>query len=119
MREIKFKVYSLIDKKFLENLHFIDNDWDLCFSDFWWKAIRYENQDNYKVLFSTWLKDKKWIDIFESDIVKGSWNYIWEVIYDNDFLQYRFKNWREFDYYWLKKLEIIWNIYENKDLLPK
>jgi hypothetical protein len=118
--EIKFKVYSKIDKKFLENLHFIDNNWDLGFTEFWWKIIRYENQDNYKILFSTWLKDKNWVRSFEWDIVEFIYNfntYIW-IIWNNKYFHSCIFVWeKEYHIDNMKRWEIIWNIYENPNLI--
>ena len=66
MREIKFKVFSKIDNKFLENIHYIDNQGDLYFSAFG-KPIIYENQENYKICEFTWLYDKNWKEIYENE----------------------------------------------------
>lgn len=116
MREIKFLVWiwewtkwEWCDfKKALSEDYIKFNDWLIEWQD-----------DSVIIRQYTWLKDKNWKKIFEWDILKWSWNYIWEIIYDNDFLQYRFKNWRELDFYWVNNLEIIWNIYENPELLNK
>jgi hypothetical protein len=113
MREIKFRAWY----------HWAWDprvEWFMSYSEkdnAWNLEIFFRNVQDFslwvEVMQYTWLKDNNWKEIYEGDYVKGSWDYIWEVIYDNDFLQYRFKNWRELDYYWLNKLEIIWNIYEN------
>ena len=101
MREIKFRAWDWGDMSFFDL-------WDNFYNNPWADKI---------FMQYTGLIDKNGKKIYEGDIVKGGWNYIWEVIYDEDFLQFRFKNDRELDYYGLNKLEIIWNIYENPDLL--
>ena len=114
MREIKFRAWDWKKMSNLFDLWDLSYEWfpNMCLDDSWEEIMPHIIFMQY-----TWLKDKNGKEIYEGDIVKGGWNYIWEVIYDEDFLQFRFKNDRELDYYGLNKLEIIWNIYENPDLL--
>ena len=69
----------------------------------------------------TGLTDKNGKKIFEGDILKGSWNTIFKVVYDDCYLGFRAKEKTDFhnciDYYGLNTIEVIGNIYDNPELL--
>jgi uncharacterized phage protein (TIGR01671 family) len=136
MREIKFKIWSEIDKKFLENTHYIDNNWLIHFSACKWPLIAYENQEKYKIVQYTWLKDKNWKEIYEGDVMQYKCKYPishqntmpWKkynrisnwVIYSEKWacflIDTTFENEEIFLWFETKnQWEIIWNIYENKE----
>lgn len=65
--------------------------------------------------------DKNGTMIFDGDIVKGCWDTVFEVYFDEDYLQYRARNAdgssREIDYYGESdKLEVIGKIHDNPEL---
>ena len=79
----------------------------------------WQTEYNKNIMQYTWLKDKNWVDIYEFDIINvytSEWNFVWiyEVV---------FWNWSFCVPWWwthnLIKSEVIWNIYENKDLLSE
>lgn len=80
-----------------------------------------EQEEDYILMQYTGLKDKKLKKIFEGDIVKFD-NKLYKVIWDNDECRFGLTNnventlllltsWR------MQKLEVIGNIYENRELI--
>lgn len=91
-----------------------------------WK--RDDEIDRFKLMQSTGLKDKNGVEIFEGDIVRNiQTNSVGKVIWDFHNIGYYYsvkrKNTELFDHFTLfnakNKLEVIGNIYENKDLLEE
>lgn len=130
-REIKFRAYDTREWK-MSYSWLIDFSWDIMK---WITIIQY-----------TWLKDLHWKEIYEWDIVKYKWIYEWVVVFWEYRLEnftkhdlqlhhswWYIKDWikkysikelyynLQIDYSikkdWINYLEVIWNIYENKDLL--
>ena len=119
-REIKFRAWDKVLKKFLISENHPQGDNSLFWAVAYWLPI----------MQYTWLKDKNWKEIYESDIVKFKsknwWNepekYIEEIKFNNwqfspieiefdcddDFYSYKY-----FDF------EIIGNIYETPENLIK
>lgn len=134
MREIKFRAWNLKDFDYIDI-----SDW---ISEYESRVL----QENPVTQF-TWLLDKNWKQIFEWDIIKVSiWTkanpkfFNKEISYFEEYGIYAMKwqeNWRKQDEtipfwkswssttyspylltkYWTSKLEIIWNIYENPELI--
>lgn len=69
----------------------------------------------------TGLTDKNGKEIFEGDIVKGAWDTIFQVVYDDCYLGFRAKEkdgmHNCIDYYGLDRIEIIGNVHDNPELL--
>lgn len=121
MREIKFRAWiteNPVDKSWM-------NYCDLkSFDDINWSN---------DIMQFTWLLDKNGKEIYEWDVVKyklpdepfwrGEWEKIWKIIYDAELSWYRVE-WEysqhqhsEYIYESPYTTEIIWNIYENPELL--
>lgn len=106
MREIKFEYIYSNWKDFIKKSFTLDeiSNWD-CY-EFMSDMPMYKD---YKLLTYrqyTWLKDKNWVDIYEWDIV--SW---WKIV------EWRWWAWWYSNIMYADKIEIIWNIYENPELL--
>ena len=104
-REIKFRAW----------------DWKEMYSpsiDWWDFSISQVLNDTDNLMQYTWLRDKNWKEIYEWDIVKV-WDYEWlEIVFqDGRFIPLLWED-DEYEDDWTREtLEVIWNIYENKELL--
>jgi len=106
MREIKFEFWASHTEKMITMKEAIE-EWTLEF------ILR--KSDTFKVRQYTWLKDKNWKEIYEMDIVNCQWgNY--EVFFI-DWIFYTKSKHIQIPLYSLPVKEIIWNIYENPNLL--
>jgi len=110
MREIKFNAFNEAIWEMLYNVWF-DNT---CI-----------NWDNWIIFLEyTWLKDKNWKKIFEWDIIFW-WDSNYKIIFNNEYWCFE-----AVDKLWTRcnlsqfvcnptKNEIIWNIFQNPNLLIK
>ena len=116
MREILFRGKSKsIDKgKWIYGSFVEDTDLNTCYIRD--KKRVYELVDGETVGQYTGLTDKNGKKIFEGDLVKGCWGSIFEVYYDDDYLQFRAKTIdglnNNIDYFGsTHQIEVIGNIY--------
>jgi len=140
MREIKFRVFDWYKMQYLDtqdNEIFIWFDW-LCYKvDSWIESYEIKQLKDIILMQYTWLKDKDWKEIYEWDILEcyDSWKPYRCIIEWKDELASCWCCFESFDWSWfawtviwnehhssslatsIDKSKIIWNIYENKDLL--
>lgn len=135
MQEIKFRAWLKDEKKMVnaEHIRFDEKKiyYKVCFDN---EKPYFYNMRGFKeieLMQYTGLKDKNGVEIYEGDIVKAN-GYIYKVIYWKEEAKYHLTS----DYYdsdcsfgdvWdvfikgnngeYKDLEVIGNIYENKELL--
>lgn len=88
-----------------------------------WTLKELQDEDNKCVIMqSTWLRDKNWDMIFESDII-NTWEHDFEknliVEWNQNIAGFQMVNTstRSFSYFDPEKTEIIGNIFENRELL--
>lgn len=120
MREIKFRAWNKIAKYFIP----------------WWNIISFTQDEwllrkDIEIMQYTWLKDNNLKEIYDWDIieyenVKDDEIEIWQVRWcDDDTTWWVFwqlyKIWGDKDWVNLKpyQMTVIWNIYENPELLNK
>ena len=135
MREIKFRAWNYDNKiMILENeLTWIEfnNPIIIQYND--WEWLNYCR--NYELMQYTWLKDKNWKEIYEWDVVKyeDKTRCKWDDLLINritfNIPQHRYWIWKWINcekdsslFIYLtpkncKKIEKIWNIYENPNLI--
>ena len=134
MNEIKFRAWDTTDNTMWEPWNPYITQFQafeiadrLCSGRF----LRKEEEHNYIFSQYTWLKDMNWKEIFEGDVVElHNWGIrsneeiIWisEIYWDTEYNQWDFKmiDWEYIDDQygrWRQSPKIIWNIYENPNLL--
>lgn len=126
MREIKFRAWDWKEMFKVSEIKYIN--WKtikkVIATDAWYWDDCYAHWEKYSEILMqyTWLKDKNWKEIYEWDIMKSCYWDLTTIIFNDE-------NWR-FEWnksFWcshkdMKDLlrygwEIIWNIYENPNLL--
>ena len=119
MKELNIKIFDKHHKQFLP--HYMLESITVNKLYFWTM-----NKD-YVIVLSTWLKDRNNKEIHTGDIVKYNFMHQEEISYVSYFKTWAYGiSWcDEFLYYfidkptWLVDVEVIWNIYKDKDLLIK
>lgn len=118
-REIKFRAWY--DNKMYEPV-FV-----------WWLQVPMVHNNNfdivnlcahteeYHIMQYTWLKDKKWKEIYEWDIVNIYWKKEYNAIIIYEWCEFK-KKYIIDNKTWnleilIKATEVIWNIYENSELI--
>ena len=127
MRPIKFRAWNFFEKKMLE----VDELNHIASWSFEWMlwvngvnrtiGIQWWNHNDCIIMQSTWLLDKNDKEIYEGDIVQSTRPAAmkYKVIRDNEVAWFLFEDEFEDCFHPNKvwELIIIWNIYENSELV--
>lgn len=113
MREIKLRAWDESTNRMLDHDYLLKHS---C------KNVFMVYGDSGRLMQSTGLKDKNGVDIYESDIIKGTSriNEDWSPLQKVTFLNgcFMFGNWNAHEYFNKHtNIEIVGNVYENSDLL--
>ena len=118
MREIKFRAWDKKENILMTSMVY---DWCLCFGFAPELPTTVKtNWDNPNLLLMqfTWLQDKNWVDIYEWDIVRDEDYWYNQMNYEVEFYEWRYGAFYDYEQFlgW-KVFTIIWNIYENPELI--
>ena len=121
MREIKFRVWSEDDKEMLYTRD-INWDYDWATRDFHW--FSWDSLDSAELMQYTWLKDKNGVEIYEWDILEIDKWYDGKYKREVEYYEWRFAPLVQVEYwynaidnYYPNSFEVVWNIYQNPELL--
>lgn len=138
MRPTKYKIWDTVNKEWFDDTTaLISQDGRLQFWHMYKKQLEPLEEETYIPVFFTWLFDKNWKEIYEGDIVETN-NYCGkthfliqhETQYCGSFSSFNARHIRSFwkgdeispssVHCWVnEECEVIWNIYENPELLSK
>jgi len=122
-REIKFRAWDKKENEMLNDFSTFTDD----FTDIFNETIEYK-KESLELMQYTWLKDKNWKEIYEGDIIATSNDWkdhadVWEqeIMWEVEFTYDWYTQLGQHDYldsmYNKDYLEVIWNIYENPELI--
>lgn len=124
MREIKFRAWWANEKTMLNNVHdFYDTLGNIGHGNEYEPENSFsgvlDNPDEYQVMQYTGLKDKNGVEIYEGDILQFGDGICREVSYDHEHTGFKLKGEDPVNPLWQmhKSMQVIGNIYENKELL--
>lgn len=137
MREIKFRAWDRVNKEIRPVTRLNLYNWEVQLSN--WETRRCD--ESCDIMQYTRLKDKNWKKIYEGDILEWTFrkNIDWkkdvslwkiEYYYWSFFVTFGFQQMSKIPVYnisaktvmienYVDRYEVIWNIYENPDLLKK